>query len=95
MLGSARLGYFRDPALKPGASGFLVLSNQGEKSKNLYFIMVPLRKKVLKYGTPMPSLWLGVYGIRLTKARKFLGECRSPKPYTPEPARRRVRNPNH
>ena len=32
-----------------------LLSNQGEKSINLYFIMVPLRKKVLKYGTPKPS----------------------------------------
>ena len=32
-----------------------LLSNQGEKSINLFFIMVPLRKKVLKYGTPKPS----------------------------------------
>ena len=32
-----------------------LLSNQGEKSINSYFIMVPLRKKVLKYGTPKPS----------------------------------------
>ena len=32
-----------------------LLSNQGEKSINFYFIMVPLRKKVLKYGTPKPS----------------------------------------
>ena len=32
-----------------------LLSNQGEKSINLYFIRVPLRKKVLKYGTPKPS----------------------------------------
>ena len=31
-----------------------LLSNQGEKSINCYFIMVPLRKKVLKYGTPNP-----------------------------------------
>ena len=30
-------------------------SNQGEKSINLCFIMVPLRRKVLKYGTPKPS----------------------------------------
>ena len=29
-----------------------LLSNQGEKSINFYFIRVPLRKKVLKYGTP-------------------------------------------
>ena len=29
-----------------------LLSNQGEKSINFYFIMVPLRKKVFKYGTP-------------------------------------------
>ena len=35
------------------STGFL--SNQGEKSINSYFIMVPLRKKVLKYGTPKPS----------------------------------------
>ena len=32
-----------------------LLSNQGEKSINLYFIRVPLRKKVLKYDTPKPS----------------------------------------
>ena len=33
-----------------------LLSNQGEKSINFYFIVVPLRKKVLKYGTPKPSV---------------------------------------
>ena len=33
-----------------------LLSNQGEKSINFYFIRVPLRKKVLKYGTPKPSI---------------------------------------
>ena len=33
-----------------------LLSNQGEKSINFYFIRVPLRKKVLKYGTPKPRL---------------------------------------
>ena len=33
-----------------------VLSNQGERSMNFYFIMVPLRKQVLKYGTPKPSI---------------------------------------
>ena len=32
-----------------------LLSNQGEKSINFYFIMVPLRKKVMKCGTPKPS----------------------------------------
>ena len=32
-----------------------LLSNLGEKSINLYFIRVPLRKKVLKYATPKPS----------------------------------------
>ena len=32
-----------------------LLSNQGEKSINCYFIRVPLRKQVLKYGTPKPS----------------------------------------
>ena len=31
-----------------------LLSNQGEKSIDLYVIRVPLRKKVLKYGTPKP-----------------------------------------
>ena len=30
------------------------LSNQGEKSINYYFIMVPSLKKVLKYGTLKP-----------------------------------------
>ena len=39
--------------IRPLYSG--LLSNQGEKSINFYFIMVPLRKKVLKYGTPKPS----------------------------------------
>ena len=31
-----------------------LLSKQGEKSINVYFIMVPLSKKVLKYCTPKP-----------------------------------------
>ena len=33
-----------------------LLSNQGKNSINFYFIRVPLRKKVSKYGTPKPSL---------------------------------------
>ena len=33
-----------------------LLSNRGEKSINFDFIMVPLTKKVLKYGTPKPSV---------------------------------------
>ena len=40
-----------------------LLSNQGEKSINFYFIRVPLRKKVLKYGTPKPRRLLGPRGI--------------------------------
>ena len=36
----------------PGLSG--LLSVQGAKRIHFYFIMVPLRKKVLKYGTPKP-----------------------------------------
>ena len=32
-----------------------LLSNQGEKRRHLYFIRVPLRKKVLKSGTPSPG----------------------------------------
>ena len=32
-----------------------LLNNQGEKSINFYFIMVPFKEKVLKYGTPKPS----------------------------------------
>ena len=35
-----------------------LLSSQGEKSIDFYFIRVPLRKKVLKYGTPKPSVGL-------------------------------------
>ena len=31
-----------------------LLSNQGEKSIDFYFIRVLLTKKVLKYGTPKP-----------------------------------------
>ena len=46
------------------------LSNQGEKSTNFYFIMVPVRKKGLKYGTPKLSLGiltgLGVWGFRVS-----------------------------
>ena len=38
-----------------------LLSNQGEKSINFYFIMVPLRKKVLKYGTPKPRFEVQVF----------------------------------
>ena len=56
-----------------------LLSNQGEKSINLHFIMVPLRKKVLKYGTPKPregclrfsglglSFWVVLYRLGLAK----------------------------
>ena len=34
-----------------------LLSSQGETGINfVFFIVVPLRKKVLKYGTPKPSL---------------------------------------
>ena len=40
----------------PGLPG--LLSNQGKKSINLYFIRVPLRKKEFKYGTPKPSFGL-------------------------------------
>ena len=32
-----------------------LLSDQGEKSINFDFIMVPVKKKVLKYGTPKPK----------------------------------------
>ena len=39
-----------------GPMGTGLLSNQGEKSINLYFIMVPIRKQVLKYGTPKPRV---------------------------------------
>ena len=30
---------------------------------NFYFIRVPLRKKVLKYGTPKPSILCGLEGL--------------------------------
>ena len=33
-----------------------LLSNQGEKRINFYFIRVPLRKKAIKYGTPKPRV---------------------------------------
>ena len=47
-----------EPGGRLGASGCYtgLLSNQGEKSINFYFIMVPLRKTVLKYGTPKNSI---------------------------------------
>ena len=55
-----RLGFkFRVPTW--GFTG--LLSNQGEKSINLCFIRVLLRKKVLKYGTPKPSLGFRVRGF--------------------------------
>ena len=44
-----------------------LLSNQGEKSINSYFIMVPLRKKALKYGTPK-SRWRGLESPRFSKS---------------------------
>ena len=47
-------GVFRSFWFRVGFTG--LLSNQGEKRINLYFIMAPLRKKVFKYGTPKPSL---------------------------------------
>ena len=40
-----------------------LLSNQGEKSINFYFIRVPLRKKVLKYGTPKPRKMVKAAGF--------------------------------
>ena len=40
-----------------------LLSNQGEKSVNLSFIMVPLRKTVLKYGIPKPRLYPIIRGL--------------------------------
>ena len=39
-----------------------LLSNQGGKSINFYFILVPLRKKVSKYGTLKPSKALSTLG---------------------------------
>ena len=48
---SGRLRFFEKTR---GFTG--LLSSQGEKGINLYFIMVPLRQKVLKSGTPKPSL---------------------------------------
>ena len=42
-----------------------LLSNQGEKSIHFYFIMVPLRKKVLKYGTPKPRKPVSLKGSTL------------------------------
>ena len=41
-----------------------LFSNQGEKSINFYFIMVPLRKNVLKYGAPKPSVFEDENGNR-------------------------------
>ena len=38
---------------------------------NFYFIMVPLRKKVLKYGTPKPSNYLGFSVGREKKVLKY------------------------
>ena len=52
-----------------------LLSNQGEKSVNFYFIMAPLKTKVLKYGTPKPSI--------LTSTAFIIKECcfnKSPQP---------------
>ena len=42
-----------------GCWGSGLLSNQREKSTNFYFIRVPLRKKLLKYGTPKPRDFVG------------------------------------
>ena len=55
------------------ASG--LLSNQGEKSINFYFIIVPLRKKVLKYGTPKPrfsGLRVWSFGVKLYGFRAWV-----------------------
>ena len=46
--------WYRKKGVGYGPMGTGLLSNQGEKSINLYFIMVPIRKQVLKYGTPKP-----------------------------------------
>ena len=56
-------------ATKPG-----LLNNQGEKSINFYFIRVPLRKKVLKYGTPKrPEA--GRWRIDTAEASQASGRC--------------------
>ena len=45
----------------PGCGPFTgLLSNQGEKSINFYFHKGSFKKKVLKYGTPKPSLGPGI-----------------------------------
>ena len=55
---------------------YWVFNHQGEKSINFYFIRVPLRKKVLKYGTPKPSLsrLRLVILLRLVKSGLRIGE---------------------
>ena len=49
---------------------------------NFYFIRVPLRKKVLKYGTPKPSIsvhwgqsihYLGTWNLRVLLAKVSTG----------------------
>ena len=57
--------------IRKGESG--LLSNQGEKSTNFYFIRVPLRKKVLKYGTPKPR---NTSHALLRSASKGLETCK-------------------
>ena len=54
-----------------------LLSNQGEKSIDFYFIRVPLRKKVLKYGTPKPRLrgfckGISICFLRVSAKTKFI-----------------------
>ena len=53
-----------------------LLSNQGEKSIHLYFIMVAFQKKVLKYGTPKPSAW----GEERAKSQQRSSRAGTPKP---------------
>ena len=47
------MGFDYIPHILESSTG--LLSKQGEKSLNFYFIRVLSRKKVLKYGTPKPS----------------------------------------
>ena len=54
-----RFGPFEDLGCSSSRSIAGLLSNQGEKSINFHFIMVPFEEKVLKYGTPEPRWgWL-------------------------------------
>ena len=53
-----------------------LLSNQGEKRINSYFVVAPFEKKVLKYGTPKPRFRVQGLWCRASASRVQVRACK-------------------